>query len=153
MVYFGCGWHFKPINDRYPMVQNFIYVDALPKMKHYESWQAGYYYCSTLRKLFYTVVIRVRKLGGRLTSYGSNYWNFSLPNSRTLRYYFNTTVVEALQMPVLGDDIRKAEHLYIFGFAPQRCGLKPSRDMPNAIVWMNRGDWRDHRLNPGYYDM
>ena len=43
LVYFGAGWDFKPLsNAQFDKINNFIFIDAQPRLSHYEPGQRGY---------------------------------------------------------------------------------------------------------------
>ena len=55
-AYFGAGWDFSPVtNPIFEKFNHFIFIDALPKLSHYNPGQCGYEKSKNRRALLKTL--------------------------------------------------------------------------------------------------
>ena len=108
LVYFGAGWDFKPVSDPYySKFNHFIFIDALPKLPHYDPDQAGYEKSKDREAFIKTLKNAALKHKLILSSIRKNLLTFKNDNVK-LEYYIDTTVEEALTNTTIRKKINKA---------------------------------------------
>ena len=134
LAYFGAGWNFSLLADpTYKKFKYFVFIDALPKLMHYDNDQDGYSKCKDKETLIATLINAAKEYGFCLKSKWGNLLTFTNPyNTRVIYYYYNTTVIEALQKPSIRKKLNKAKWLHEQGFYPYQFGLKVG-DLPNLV--------------------
>ena len=85
ITYYGADWEYKSVgNEIYGKFNHFIFIDALPKLSHYEPGMSGYN-----EAMGYNL---------KLISNNGNLLTFKNEKIK-LEYYINTTVEEVLLNP------------------------------------------------------
>ena len=146
LAYFGAGWDFKPIRDfginrkgllaedgAYNKFNHFIFIDALPKLSHYEPGMSGYEKSKNKEALIKTLKNEALKYSMTLKKRTGNMLTFLSENKDIkIQYYINTTVEEALNDPIIRNKLNKVKWLHEEGFHPYAYGLKVG-DLPNLV--------------------
>ena len=122
LVYFGAGWDFKPVSDStYSKFNHFVFIDALPKLSHYEPDMFGYEKSKDRRSFIKTLKKYAEEHNMILTSIRKNLLTFK-NGDRRIEYYINTTVEEALNNKTIRRKINKAKWVHEEGFWPYAYG-------------------------------
>ena len=141
LVYFGAGWDMLPLNMKdYAKFTKFLFIDALPKLSHYNPDQAGYEFAKDEESYIRKLKIEASKKGYRFVNKVGDKLTFD-KGGKTLEYHINTTVQEAIDDPYISKQLKHAKFIHIKGFSPMEFGLKISRDMPN--MYKNLAELRE----------
>ena len=119
----------------YDKFDHFIFIDALPKLQHYDEDQAGYKKCKDEKTMIKTLTDKITKknYNYKLTNIKDNLLTFE-KGDRKLEYYMNTTVQDALNDRKIRKKINKAKWLHVNGFHPHEYGLNVG-DLPNLLEY------------------
>jgi hypothetical protein len=133
LVYFGAGWDMLPLNMKdYSKFAKYLFIDALPKLSHYNPDQSGYEFTKDEDSYIRKLKVEASKKGYKFINRLGDVLTFT-KGDKTLEYHINTTVQEAIDDPYLSKQLRYAKFIHIKGFSPMEFGLKISRDMPNMF--------------------
>ena len=132
LVYFGAAWDFKPVRDPlYRRFNDFIFIDALPDMTHYEKGMNGYEKCKDRDSFINTLKKYASKYGLRLVNIKENLLTFKNEQIK-VQYYINTTVTDVLNNSIIRKKLNKVIWNHVKGFYPYEYGLKIG-DLPNLV--------------------
>ena len=116
LVYFGAGWDFEPVsNSLHSKFNHFIFIDALPKLSHYEPGQPGYEKSKDRRSLIKTLKKSALEHNMILTSIRKNLLTFKNGNIK-LEYNIDATVEEALTNKTIRRNMKKDLDHMIMGY-------------------------------------
>lgn len=130
IVYYGAGWDFRPVNMQlFQKINHFIFIDALPKLQHYQPNTVGYNYSKDRKTFINTLINTAKSKGYKLDSIKKDLLTFTKKDKK-IEYYINTTVEDSLKNPAIRKKINKAIWVHQAGFFPYAYGLKAG-DLPN----------------------
>ena len=134
LLYFGAGWDFKPISDpTYTKFNHFIFIDALPKIPHYEPGMRGYEKSKDETSFINTLKKTATQYGLKFIRKNKNLLVFKNDKIK-LEYYINTTVEESLNNKTIRNKLNKVKWMHMEGFNPYEYGLKIG-DLHNKLEY------------------
>jgi hypothetical protein len=134
LVYFGAGWDMSALGKKdFKRFGRHLYIDALPKIPHYEENQAGYAKGKDLVSFMHAIATSIKKYKwDGVFNQSGNQWIFKLRDGRYVEYWINTTVEDALNDSYLRGEIWNAKWLHNKGFFPFEYGLTVDH-IPNTF--------------------
>ena len=138
LCHFGPGWVFDFLDDYLlSKFDVYILIDGLPtKIKHYDSDQEGYKKCKDFKTFKHTLISELIEYNFKLVEHNKKLklLRFKPDNHKQeLLYYYDTTVQESLDDPVIRAQLNQCIWLHMKGFNPYyEYGLMPNM-LPNLL--------------------
>ncbi|KAL9987499.1 hypothetical protein ACROYT_G001819, partial [Oculina patagonica] len=128
LVYMGPAGDMRPLGSRaFEKINRFVFIDGLPKLKHYQPSSSAYHKYKDRPSLVNTLKTGARNYGYNLVS-GEDKGNLLVfkRGNKVLEYYMNTLIQDAVKMKKFKDIFKKALFVYESGFEPRHFGFKDS---------------------------